>query len=87
MSTFSFAQFLLSSLKEYNGHLQHEATGISVEDGLNICKELETLTDNNYSFVLQLWTCGGYTIYQVDYWKRSEHILGDTDRMILSVSP
>lgn len=84
--SFSLAQFLLSQTKQHNGHLQCEMAGLSVEDGIEICKELEELFDNKSSFTVQLWTTGGFTIYQMDYWENLEHPLGHTDRMILSVS-
>lgn len=83
---FSFAQFLLNSTNIYNGHIQTETKGIPVEQGLVICKDLEELTDHKYSFTLELWTDGSYTIHQMDYWKKGEHILGDVNRMICGVS-
>lgn len=83
--SFSFAEFLLNQTKQCNGHLQAEAKGISIEDGFNICKELEELTNKQSSFTLQLWTCGRYTLYQMDFWRQGEHPLGHVDRMILRV--
>lgn len=83
--SFSFAQFLLNQTKQCNGHLQAEAKGISVEEGLEICRELEELTDKRSCFTLQLWTCGGFTLYQMDFWKQGVHPLGHIDRIILSV--
>lgn len=85
--SFSFAKFLLNQTEDCNGHFQCEASGISIEDGIELCRELEELTDKQWSFTLEVWTCGGYTIYQMDYWKRNEHILGDVNRMVLSVNP
>lgn len=85
--SFSFAQFLLNQIKEVNGHCQTEVKGLSIEEGLEICKELEELTNKQSSFTLQLWTCGGYTLYQMDFWKQGEHPLGHVDRLILSVDP
>jgi len=82
----TLAEFLLNAKHEYNGHKQTEVSGLSVKKGLKLCKELEEITDNKYSFTMELWTDGSYTIHQMDYWKKGEHILGDTNRMILGVS-
>lgn len=83
--SFSFANFLLSQTREHNGHMQASATGMSIEDGLALCRELEELTDKRSCFTLQLWTCGGFTLYEMDVWKQGEHPLGHIDKMILSV--
>jgi len=80
------AKFLLNTAHEYNGHKQTELSGLSVKKGLKLCKELEKLTDNMYSFTMELWTDGSYTIHQMDFWKKGEHVLGDTNRMILGVT-
>lgn len=85
--SFSFAEFLLSQTKQCNGHLQAEAKGISIEEGLEICRELEELTNHEHSFTIELWTDCSYTIYEVDYWEPQEHILGHRNRIILGVSP
>lgn len=84
--TFSLAQFILKTTdnKKYQ-HLQHEVKGLSVEDGLQICKDLEELTDRNDSFTLQLWTDGSFAVYRMNYWTPGEHILGHTDQLVLSV--
>jgi hypothetical protein len=84
--SFTFAQFLLNQTKECNGHLQATATGISIEDGMQLCKELEALTGNQHSFILEVWSDGSYTIYEVDFWDKGEHPLGHLHRMILGVS-
>lgn len=85
--SFSFAEFLLNQTKQCNGHLQAEVKGLSVEEGLEICKELEELTNKQSSFTLQLWTCGGYALYQMGCWKQDAHPLGHVDKLILSVDP
>lgn len=84
--SFSFAQFLLNQTKECNGHLQTETTGLSVNDALVICKELEKLTDHQNAFTIELWTDGSYTIYQMDFWEMGQHPLGHINRMILGVN-
>lgn len=80
----NIAEFLLKLENQYNGHFQTEIKGMSVEDGLRLCKELEEHTDNEYSFVLELWTCGSYTVYCKDYFPEGK--IGGRDRIILSVT-
>lgn len=70
----------------YNQHFQTELSSLSVEDGITICKSLEKYVEHEHSFVMELWTSGGFTIYQKDYWATGEHTLGHEDRMILAVS-
>lgn len=70
----------------YNQHFQTELSSLSVEDGITICKSLEKYVEHEHSFVMELWTSGGFTIYQKDYWATGEHTLGHKDRMILAVS-
>lgn len=82
----SLAEFLLNTKHEYNGHLQTEIKGLSIKKGVRLCKELEQYTNDKYSFVLEVWTTGGFSIYQKDYWKPGEHPLNHLDRMILGVS-
>lgn len=81
----SLAEFLLNTKHEYNGHLQTEIKGLSIKKGIRLCKELEQHTNDEYSFVLEVWSDGNYTIYQKDYWKAGEHPLGHTDRIVLGV--
>lgn len=80
----NIAEFLLKLENQYHGHYQTEIKGLSIEDGLQICKELEEYTDNQYSFVLELWTCGSYTVYQKDFFPEGK--MGGKDRIILSVT-
>lgn len=82
----SLAEFLLNTKHEYNGHLQTELKGLSIKKGIRLCKELEAITNDQYSFVLEVWSDGNFTIYQKDYWKEGEHMLGHTDRIVLGVN-
>lgn len=82
----SLAEFLLNTKNQYNGHLQTELEGLSIKKGIRLCKELEEYTNNKYSFVVEVYTDGNFTIWQKDYWKTGEHNLGHLDRMILGVN-
>jgi hypothetical protein len=62
----SLAELLLKMHKQCNGHYQTTVSGLTLEQGMEICKQLEEYTDGQYSFVLELWTCGNYTIYKKD---------------------
>ena len=62
----SLAELLLKMGSQYNGHFQTTVSGLTLEQGMEICKQLEEYTDGQYSFVLELWTCGNYTIYKKD---------------------
>ena len=79
----NFAKFLLETENEYAGHKQTEIKGLSIEDGMKLCKELEEL-EPEYSFVLELWTDDNYTIWQKGYF--SEGNPTGCDRMILGVN-
>lgn len=76
------AELLLNIDNEYNQHKQTVIKGLSIEQGMEICQELEEYTNKEHSFVLELWTTGGFTIYEKDHWK--EDRMGGRDRMILS---
>ena len=78
----SFAEFLLNTPNEYNDHKQTEIKGLSIEDGMKLCKELEEL-EPFYSFVIELWTDGNYTIWQKEYFPEGNPT--GRDRMILGV--
>ena len=78
----NFAKFLLETENEYEGHKQTEIKGLSIEDGIALCKELEEL-EPEYSFVLELWTDGNYTIYQKSFFEEGNPT--GRDRMILGV--
>lgn len=62
----NLAQFLLRLDNEYNGHKQTEIKGLSVEDGMEICKLLEKEFDGNVSFTLEWWSDGCFTVWQKD---------------------
>ena len=78
----NFAKFLLETENEYNSHKQTEIKGLSVEDGIALCRELEEL-EPEYSFVLELWTDGNYTIWQKYFFEEGNPT--GRDRMILGV--
>jgi len=78
----NFAKFLLNTPNEYNSHKQTEIKGLSIEDGIALCKELEEL-EPEYSFVFELWTDGNYTILQKDFFEEGNPT--GRDRMILGV--
>ena len=82
---FRFSKLLLDSDNEFNGHKQTTVSNLSIEDGIEICKELEEYCDYEYSFVCEVYVDKGFTILQKDYWKPGEHLLGHRDRIILGV--
>jgi hypothetical protein len=67
---------------DYHQHKQTVIKGLSIQQGLDICKELEDYVDKEYSFVLEVWTDGALTLYQKDFFK--EERVGGRDRIILS---
>lgn len=77
----NICKLLLNIDNEYNLHKQTIIKGLSIKQGLKLCKKLEKYTDNSHSFVLEVWTTGGWTLYQKDYFK--EPHTGSRDRMIL----
>lgn len=77
----NICELLLNIENEYNGHKQTTIKGLVIEDALDICKDLEEYTNKSHSFVLEVWSCGGFTLVQKDYFK--DHILGHKDRIIL----
>ena len=79
----SFAEFLLNTPNEYQGHKQTEIKGLSIEDGMKLCKELEEL-EPYYAFVIELWSTGDYTIFQKDFFPEGNPT--GRDRMILGVN-
>lgn len=78
----NIAQLLLNIDNEYNGHHQTVIKGLTLEDGIQICKELEEYTDNRESFVLELWTDGNWSIYQKDCFQMGNP--SGRDKLILS---
>lgn len=78
------AQILLGvSSQDYNGHKQITIKGLTVEQGIEIIKELEEVTNHSYDFVLEVWGDGNFTLYQKNFWKEGEHPLNHKDRIIL----
>jgi hypothetical protein len=75
------AKLLLNMQNEYNGHFQTVIKGLTVKQGKKICKELEEYTNQRYSFVLELWSDGNFTIYQKDFWNNRTN---GNDRIILA---
>lgn len=62
----SLAELLLKMDNKYDGHYQTTITGLTLEQGIELCKELEEYVDKEYSFVLELWTDSAFTIYKKD---------------------
>lgn len=76
------AELLMNIENEYNGHLQTVIKGLTLQQGIEICKSLEEYTDHQHSFVLELWSDGCFTIYQKDVFPEGNQ--GGRDRIILS---
>lgn len=62
----NIAKLLLNLDNQYRGHYQTTIRGLTVEQGMEICRLLEEEFDNQESFVLELWTGGEFTIYKKD---------------------
>lgn len=77
----NICKLLLNIDNEHNSHFQTTIKGLSIKQGLKLCKALEKYTNNSHSFVLELYTDKGFTIYQKDYFKTDR--LGGRDRIIL----
>ena len=75
------AELLMNIENKYNEHYQTVIKGLTVEQGMEICKELEEHTNKEYSFVLELWTDNTFTIWQKDYFQGRTN---GNDRIILS---
>lgn len=74
------AEFLLNLDNKYNGHHQTCISGIPLEQGLEICKELEKYDPQNL-YVCEVFTDGSYGIF-----RKADVIKGETeDKLILSV--
>lgn len=78
-----FEEYLLNTEDEFNGHKQTIIKNFSIKKGLKLCKKLEKLVNKEYSFVLEVWTDGSYTIYQKEFFEDGR--TGGTDRIILGV--
>lgn len=77
----NICKLLLNIENDYNGHKQTIIKGLTTKQALKLCKKLEKYTKEKYSFVLELYVDGSFTLLQKDYFK--DHILGHTDRIIL----
>ncbi|UZS00953.1 hypothetical protein [Pseudomonas phage vB_PsaM_M1] len=62
----SLAELLLKINNEHNGHKSTVISGLTLQQGIDICKELEEYTGDKDSFVLELWTDSNFTIYKKD---------------------
>ena len=62
----SLAELLLKMDNKYNEHYQTVISGLTLEQGMDICRELEQYSDGKDSFVIELWTDMNYTIYKKD---------------------
>lgn len=62
----SLAELLLKINNEHNGHKSTVISGLTLEQGIEICKELEQYSDGKDSFVIELWTDSNFTIYKKD---------------------
>lgn len=78
----NIAQLLLNIDNQYSGHHGTVIKGLTLEQGIEICKQLEEYTDNRESFVLELWTDGNWSIYQKDCLPLGT--LSGRDKLILS---
>jgi len=74
----NIAKLLLSMDNQYNGHYQTTVKGLTVEEGMEICRLLEEEFDNQESFVLELWVDGSFTI------RRKDGIAAGQDQTILT---
>lgn len=77
----NICKLLLSIDNDYNGHKQTIIKGLTTKQGINLCRKLEKYTKEKYSFVVELYVDGSFTILQKDYFK--DHVLGHRDRIIL----
>lgn len=80
----NICKFLLNIENDYNGHKQTIIKGMTTKQALKLCKKLEKYAKDQYSFVLELYVDGSFTLLQKDYFK--SHTLGHRDRIILGNS-
>lgn len=78
------SNLLMSVTNEYNGHKQTFINGISVEQGRQILDELNEDYQDSIFYMVLFPSSEGFSIYEQDYWKEGEHLLGHRDRLILS---
>lgn len=85
----SITNVIMSQKNTHNGHFMMTISGLSIEQGLEIIKDLE----NNYgghegflgSYVVEVYSDRTYSIVQKDFWKPGQHPLGHLDRLLLNV--
>lgn len=84
----TLAEFILDSSQResmcYNGHCMLTISNMNSEEALELCKDLQEL-DPMHSYVVELWTDGGMTIYCKDYWKDGDRFDNQKDKMILGI--
>ena len=78
----NIAKLLLNLDNKYNDHHQTVIKGLTLKQGMKICKKLEKYTDNKESFVLELWTDGNFSVYQKDCFPMGNP--SGRDKLILS---
>lgn len=79
--SFNFAHFLLNTTNEFNQHKSTEISGMSVEQALEICKELEMYTKHSHIFCVEVYVDNSWSIIQKGYF--NEHPDGHEDRVVL----
>lgn len=76
---------LAKFLYEYGNPTGLVATGIPLEKGMEICKELEKNFPSVYGFCLEVYWDGSYNIIEKNFWKKDEHPHGERDRILMCV--
>lgn len=77
------AKLLLNNKQEYNGHKQITLPQLSRKKMLKLLRELEAC-EPKYAFTWHVYADGSGSIYQDNYWKPGEQLMGHTDRLIAS---
>lgn len=62
----SLAELLLKINNQYQGHYQTVISGLTLEQGMELCRKLEQHSGGKDSFVIELWTDSNFTIYKKD---------------------
>ena len=76
------AEFLLNLNNKYHGHHQTTISGIPLEQGLEICKELEKYDPQNL-YAMEVFTDMSYSIF-----RKADVVKGETeDTLILGIEP
>lgn len=71
------AEFLLNLDNKYNGHHQTTISGIPLEQGIEICKELEKYDPKNL-YAMEVFTDMSYSIY-----RKADVVKGETEDMLV----